>query len=600
MSQKAGRSGTTIAPSLVEQCLMRYLTLASDYDGTLATHGVVGDDVVKALVRLKKSGRKLMLVTGRELPELKIVFPAYEVFDWIVAENGALIFRPADRWQKLLAPPPPTALVEDLRAKGVERLSIGQAILATWRPYEMALLEAIRDQQLEYHVIFNKDAVMALPSGVNKASGLKAALAEAGLSSHNVVGVGDAENDHVFLDLCEASVAVANAIDALKQRVDLVTGADHGRGVMELAEQLLDNDLACIEGKLTRHQILLGIRDDESQVTVKPYGENLLVAGTSGGGKSTLATGLIERLMLNDYRVCVVDPEGDYGTLEQAVVLGNPHQAPLIDEAVKIMERSTTNVVLNLVGIHLAERPTFFLALLSRLHELRATIGQPHWILIDEAHHVLPAAWEPAWPSLPDRLDRVALVTLEPDSITKKVLSSIDTVLAVGEEAEATLNKFAELRGLPAPHIAQKPPSKGALVWRVSGDEPPFAIEAAPSSIAHRRHIRKYAEGDLGPDHSFYFRGPEEKLNLRAPNLQLFTHLAEGIDDDTWLHHLHRHDFSAWFRDGIKDDALADAARQIEDEPKLDAAESRRRTIVLIADRYTAGAAGLVGPTKRL
>ena len=577
---------------------MRYLTLATDYDGTLATNGIVGDDVLAALERLRKSGRKLMLVSGRELPELKIVFPAYEIFDWIVAENGALLYRPADQSQKLLAAAPPQALIDEIRRKGVERLSIGAAILATWRPFETPLLEAIRDQGLDYHVIFNKDAVMALPSGVNKATGLKAALKEAGLSLHNVVGVGDAENDHAFLDLCEVGVAVANAIEPLKERVDLVTHADHGAGVVELIDQLLDDDLARLEGRLDRHHVELGTRDDGSRVNVKPYGENLLIAGSSGSGKSMLATGLFERLMTQGYRVCIVDPEGDYGNLQQAVALGNAQQAPLIDEAVKLLQRSGPNVVVNLVGVHLADRPRFFMTLLSRLQELRAGNGQPHWILVDEAHHVLPAAWEPAWPNLPEKLDRVALVTLEPDSISRQLLPSIDTLVAVGERADATLKTFAQLRGAPAPMIKDHAPPGGALVWQVSANQPPFAIEIAPSSIAHRRHIRKYAEGDLGPDRSFYFRGPDGKLNLRAQNLALFMQMAEGVDDDTWLCHLHQHDYSTWFREQVKDPQLADEARNVEDSAELDAAESRRRILALVAERYTAPATGVVSLAK--
>ena len=583
---------------------MRYLTLATDYDGTLATHGLVGDDVLAALERLRGSGRKLILVTGRELPELQIVFPAYEICDWIVAENGAVLYRPSDRFHKLLAPPPPEALVEELRAKGVGRLSIGEAILATWRPYETALLEAIRDQQLEYHVIFNKDAVMALPSGINKATGLKAALKEAGLSLHNVVGIGDAENDHAFLDLCEASAAVANAIEALKHRVDLVTRADHGGGVIELIDGLVEDDLAQLEPRLVRHHVLLGTRAGDSQadggaeVRIKPYGENLLIIGSSGSGKSTLATGVVERLMGDGYRVCVVDPEGDYGTLEEAVAMGTPQHAPSIEEVVKLLHRSGPSVVLNLVGIHLADRPRFFLSLLSRLHEIRATTAQPHWILIDEAHHVLPANWEPAWPTLPDRFNQAALVTLEADSIAQPVLSSIDTVVAVGDKAAATLDRFAELRGVASPAINSGRPPGGALVWQVSANMPPVGIQIAPSSITRRRHIRKYAEGDLGEDRSFYFRGPDEKLNLRAQNLVLFSQLAEGVDDGTWLYHLRRHDYSSWFRDGIKDDPLAEVARKIEDDPQLEAAESRRRMIGLIAERYTVGASGAVTTAK--
>jgi HAD superfamily hydrolase (TIGR01484 family) len=577
--------------------IVRYLTLATDYDGTLATNGAVGDDVVAALERLQKSGRKLLLVTGRELPELKTVFPRHEIFDWIVAENGALLYRPSDQCQKLLAAAPPESLIEAIRGKGIG-VSVGAAILATWRPNETALLEAIRNQGLEYHVIFNKDAVMALPAGVTKATGLKAVLKEAGLSAHNVVGVGDAENDHAFLDLCEMGVAVANAIEPLKQRADWVTPADHGAGVVQLIDELLTDDLAEFADRLARHRVLLGTRDDGSPVHVEPYGENLLIAGSSGSGKSTLATGVVERLMSQGYRVCVVDPEGDYGALTEAVVLGSAQQPPLIDEAIKIFQRSGTNVVVNLVGVHLADRPRYFVTLLSRLQELRAINGQPHWILIDEAHHVLPAAWEPAWPNLPERLDRVALVTLEPDSIAPQLLPSIDTVVAVGDEADATLKKFAELRNLPAPETMDGAPPGGALVWRVSTGEQPLAIEIAPSSAAHQRHVRKYAEGDLGPDRSFYFRGREGKLNLRAQNLALFVQMAQGVDDDTWLFHLREHDYSSWFREQVKDPELADEARQIEDALPADARETRRRLLALITERYTAPAKGIVSAGK--
>jgi HAD superfamily hydrolase (TIGR01484 family) len=576
---------------------MRYLTLATDYDGTLATDGRVGDEVIGALQRLRKSGRKAVLVTGRELPELMTVFPRLDLFDWVVAENGALVYRPSDRCQKLLAPPPPEKLVEAIRRKGVKRLSVGAAILATWRPHETSVLEAIRDLGLEYHVIFNKDAVMVLPSGITKATGLEAVMKETGLSLRNVVGIGDAENDHAFLSLCECAVAVANALPALKERVDLVTQGDRGRGVIELIEHLLGDDLGLLAGRLDRHQIQLGTREDGSEVKVKPYGENLLIAGSSGSGKSTLATGLLERLMAHGYRVCVVDPEGDYGALEQAVTLGNQQQAPLIEEAVKLLERSGPNVVVNLVGVHLAERPRFFLTLLSRLQELRAANGQPHWILVDEAHHVLPAAWEPGSQSLPERLDRLALITIEPDSITPLVTSSIDTIVAVGEAADETLRRFAVVRQLPPPRIADRGIESGkALVWRATVQKPPFVMQIATGSMVRVRHLRKYAEGDLGPDRSFYFRGSESKLNLRAQNLMIFRQIADGIDDDTWSYHLQRHDYSNWFREQIKDPQLAADARDIEDNERLGPVESRSRIIALVTDRYTSPATSGMAP----
>jgi HAD superfamily hydrolase (TIGR01484 family) len=93
------------------------------------------------------------------------------------------------------------------------------------------VLEVIKALGLELQVIFNKGAVMVLPSGTNKATGLKAALKEVGLKPEEVVGVGDAENDHAFLELCGCAVAVGNALPAVKDRAHLVTEATHGAGV---------------------------------------------------------------------------------------------------------------------------------------------------------------------------------------------------------------------------------------------------------------------------------------------------------------------------------------------------------------------------------
>ena len=155
---------------------MRYLVLACDYDGTLASDGVVSEETLAALQRLRDSGRKLILVTGRELENLLEVFPAIDLFDRVVAENGGLLYRPANREHKTLGEAAPADFVEALRARGVSPLSVGHCIVSTWQPNEGAVLETIRDLGLELQVIFNKGAVMVLPSGVNKATGLNAAL----------------------------------------------------------------------------------------------------------------------------------------------------------------------------------------------------------------------------------------------------------------------------------------------------------------------------------------------------------------------------------------------------------------------------------------
>jgi HAD superfamily hydrolase (TIGR01484 family) len=223
---------------------MRYRALAVDYDGTLAFDGRVDQNTLTALEAARRSGRMLLLVTGRELPELQATFPRLDLFDRVVAENGALLYHPETGAEKKLAQPPCDAFVRTLRERGVTPLSIGRVIVATRQPNEHIVLAAIRDLGLELELIFNKGAVMVLPSGVNKGTGLMATLRELGLSAGQVVGAGDAENDHSFLNLCGVSVAVANAIPSLKDHADVVTVGARGDGVREVISRLVRHDLS--------------------------------------------------------------------------------------------------------------------------------------------------------------------------------------------------------------------------------------------------------------------------------------------------------------------------------------------------------------------
>jgi len=202
---------------------MRYVVLAVDYDGTIAPDGRVAPATVAALERFAATGRKLVLVTGRGLEELLSIFPAIGVFDRVVAENGALLYVPATGKQRAIGEPPPALFVRELERRGVAPLSVGESIVATVHPNETVVLEAIRDLGLELQVIFNKGAVMVLPASVNKASGLKVALAELGLSARNAAAIGDAENDHALLREAEYGVAVANALPMLKREADRVS-----------------------------------------------------------------------------------------------------------------------------------------------------------------------------------------------------------------------------------------------------------------------------------------------------------------------------------------------------------------------------------------
>jgi hydroxymethylpyrimidine pyrophosphatase-like HAD family hydrolase len=572
---------------------MRYLVLCTDYDGTLAHNGRVDEPTLAALENLRLSGRKLVLVTGRELPDLQTVFDRLDLFDLVVAENGALIYDPASRQERPLVDAPSGKFVAELERRGVDRISVGRCIVATWEPHEKVVLETIRDLGLELQVIFNKGAVMVLPGGTNKATGLEAALKELDIAAHNAVGVGDAENDHAFLSMCECSAAVANALPSLKETADLQLKADHGAGVTELIRELLADDLASRAALLRRHDILLGKDDAGAELALPAYGVSALVVGTSGGGKSTLTTGLIERLNARHYNFCVIDPEGDYDVLADAAVLGSPDRAPSVDECMQLLAKPNQNAVINLVGLALSDRPAFFMSLFGRIRDLRAKTGRPHWLIVDEVHHVLPAEWTPAELNLPQELDGVLMVSVGPSAVSATAVGLVETVIVIGEKPAEMLREFAEVNAKPAPASPlEKIPQGEALIWHKESTEAPRHFVIEPSKTERRRHVRKYAEGALPEERSFYFRGPEKKLNLRAPNLITFTDLADGVDEDTWLYHWQRGDVSKWLKSCVKDDELTDQVRELEQKMPDDAGESRKAVRELIERKYTMPAEG--------
>jgi hydroxymethylpyrimidine pyrophosphatase-like HAD family hydrolase len=566
---------------------MRYFALACDYDGTLAHHGQVDADVVAALERLRASGRKLVMVTGRELDDLLRVFGRADLFDRIVAENGAVLYDPATRDVQALAPPPPTEFVQALQHRGIEPLSVGSVIVATWEPHGAAVFEVIRQMGLELQVIFNKGAVMVLPSGVNKATGLQRALDVLKLSPHNTVGVGDAENDHAFLAACECGVAVANALDSLKAHVDLVTAQDHGAGVVELIDRLIATDLEELSPRLLRHDLLIGHdADTGAELRVPAHGGVLLIAGPSGGGKTTITTTLLERLCDANYQFCVFDPEGDYHEFAGAIAFRGGDARALVDDSLRILERPGENAIVNLLDQQLDDRPAVLHKALPRLLELRGAAGRPHWIVLDEAHLLLPSTREPSEILLPARVVNVSLVTVHPDHVSRSMLRFVDTVIVVGRDPQATLDAFARGRGDQAIRLPEHE-EEAPLAWFVRMDTAPVRMRVIQPAGERRRHQRKYAKGELGEDKSFYFRGPEGRLNLRAQNLELFSQIGDGVDDDTWQYHLRQHDVSTWFREAIKDESLADEARNIESQTELSSRDSRARIREAIQRRYT-------------
>jgi HAD superfamily hydrolase (TIGR01484 family) len=569
---------------------MRYLGLVTDYDDTLATAGSMSDATTAGIRRLRTSGRHAILATGRRLADLLAICPSVDLFSYVVAENGALLYEPRTRETTLLADPLPDRFVRAVRNANIEPIEIGSVIVATRVPHQDRMLQIIRELGLELKITFNRTAVMVLPAGINKASGTKHALRKLGMSPHEIVAVGDSENDHSLLQLAECPVAVANALESIKGIAAFVTRSKAGEGVVELIDELIADDLKRIDARLIHRHILLGTRLDRTVVRVPPYGPNILVAGPSGSGKSTFTAGFIERLIEKSYQVCVVDPEGDYVSGRNLVTIGDGDRVPSVNEILAILQDPDVNVNVNLLGVPLLERPHYFTEFFLHLQAMRARTGRPHWFVLDEAHHLLPATW--GHTALPQRLGETLLVTVHPDHVAPAILSMVDVAIAVGPSPLDTLREFGTTLGkLPFTLLPDQLTNADGDVtcWLVDSGQDPFPMHVMYGKSDRIRHFRKYAVGDL-KWHSFWFRGPGNKHNLSAPNLAFFCHIARGIDEETWLFHLRRHDYSRWIRDSVKDADLAEIVRQVEERDDLAADGSRTRICEAIEARYSLSA----------
>jgi hypothetical protein len=243
--------------------------------------------------------------------------------------------------------------------------------------------------------------------------------------------------------------------------------------------------------------------------------------------------------------------------------------------------------VVNLLGVALEHRPELCATLLAALADLRSRTGRPHWLIIDEAHHLLPAEWQPA-AEVPARAHGTLYVTVHPESLAPSVVETIDTVLVIGEHPEQRIRDLCAVseRRCPSVEPIEKLPTGQAMYWR-TGEPVATLIETERPKGERKRHSRKYVEGNIGSDRAFYFRGPDGKLNLKAHNLLLFMQLGDGVDDDTWQYHLANGDVATWLRTEIKDPALADEVTAIADDETLRPADSRTAVRSAIEKRYT-------------
>ncbi|WP_167546851.1 HAD-IIB family hydrolase [Stieleria maiorica] len=565
---------------------MQYHVLAADYDGTLARDGYVAESTVDSLRRLRETGRKLILVTGRRLEPVLELFPHVSLFDRIVAENGALLFDSSSGEETQLAEAPPAEFVHALRERGVSRLETGRCIVATWQPFETISLEVIHEFGLDLQIIFNKDAVMLLPSGVNKASGLAKALHQLGFSPHNVVAVGDAENDVAMMRSCSVAAAVDNALPSVKEMADIVLTKPRGAGVEELIERIIEGDLAEMRERADQ-RLTIGSTLDGRPFAIPGHNQSVLVTGGPGGGKSKFAISVLELLSQRGQQFCVIDPEGDYQGLEESITLGTAERAPDVEEVIGVLEQPDDHCVVSFFGIEKQDRPEYFNKLFRALAELRSRTGRPHWIIVDEAHYAAPKDWQPATMWSGDELSGIIFITAYHDEISPAVLNRVDWIISIAKEPQSAIEACCEIMGESVPEFPPSPEflEHGALAWSREINRPTWFSRLAPNGNS-QRHQHSYYEGDMDAALQFVFRGPEEKLSLASANLKEFIKTAEGVDDDTWTYHLRRHDYSNWFREIIKDNELAAAIEDIERTQDHSPEVSRELIANQIHDRF--------------
>ena len=561
-----------------------FKAIAIDYDGTLTQNDRPSGHVLDALRSARELGLKVVLVTGRVVSELLQVFPeADETFDAIVAENGAVVRRAGV--SRALTAPVPLELDPPLVERGVH-FQRGQVLLACHSDQELLVLEEMRRLGLDCQFIRNRAALMVLPVGISKGSGLSEVLHELRVSHHNTIGVGDAENDLALLRECELGVAVGNAVDSLKREADIVLPSFDGEAIAAFVQsQLLARELL---PSSSRWQVTIG-RSEHGEMRLPASQINLLIVGGSGVGKS-YAAGLIgERLIELGYSVCILDPEGDHGPLgrmHDVVTVGGMGMLPRADDVAELLGKQLGSVVVDLSLTPDDTRAPFMVELLEALREERLRSGLPHWIVVDEAH--IPFGNEArAWDSFQGQ-SGICLATYDSGRLFESEALDFDYLIALPGQSGLDPSVEDTIRErLPIDLLPRVRPGEALLV---QPGEPPrverFKLESR--FVRHMRHWHKYVHSYLPPSAAFRFRNASGPTGAEANNLAAFRRELLLCDVSVLAHHAANHDFSKWLGHAIRDEVLARFAHELEARADPDdSLEHLRRSLVeAIEQRY--------------
>jgi hydroxymethylpyrimidine pyrophosphatase-like HAD family hydrolase len=544
---------------------MKLSVLALDYDGTIAQHDQLAAGVREAIADARTRGITVLLVTGRILGELTRAAGDLHFVDGVVAENGAVVHFPDSDHTSLLAPVIPAAYTDALMSRGVPFVA-GQCLVDGSAADAPRFLEVIRELELPLVLVFNRGRVMTLPQGVSKATGLHVALDMLRLSARNMLAVGDAENDHALLQLAEMGAAVEWGSAALRRAADLIVGGQHPASVAPFVREAAADGRLPVPGKV-RRRLRLGYTEDGREFSLGVRGRNVLIAGDANSGKSWLAGLLCEQLILHGYCVCVIDPEGDYRSLEAlpgVSLLGGEDPPPTPRELLSALRYPDRSVVIDLSRMPYDTKVEYIRSVLPALNVMRARTGLPHRIVIDEAHYFLHDA---AAAHLLD-LERngYTIVTYCASRLPGELVAASEVILITCEsnpaEVEALRARCGGCGAVDAPgaswsmvpHLGVGQAIALPVTEEAGGALTLFTL--GRRLTPHVRHRQKYVDVPVTESRGFLF--VDNGKPLRAQTLRQFVNTIERMPAERVGPYLRRGDFSRWIRDVYGDNALAE------------------------------------------
>ena len=548
---------------------MTFSALALDYDGTIATDGVLDPAVRDAIGEARRRGIVVVLATGRRLPDLHQVAGDLTCFDTVVAENGAVLEFPMSGRRVVVGHAPSLAFLKELQRRGVP-YSAGESVVEMDAQWAGPTLDIIRTLEEPLILAFNRGRLMVLPQAIGKSTGLRHALLAHRVSIHNTVGIGDAENDHDLLDACEVGVAVAWGSAALQAVADEVVAGTGPSAVADYIRRLLQQPRLSAR-QMGRRRLFLGHQYNGEELSLAVRGRTILIAGEPGTGKSWLAGLICEQSILQGYCLCIIDPEGDYRSLEalpSVITLGGDDPPPHARELVRALRHPDVSVIVDLSKISHHEKREYIRTLLPLLASLRRNTGLPHKILLDEAHYFLGGS--DVSQLIDPELAGYIFVSYRISSLPASVRETTDAVVMVTRETDPEEAKT--LLGMCRP----QPCSVTAGVFRdlqtteaalLPGAEEAHGqirrFQLAPRLTAHVRHQTKYLDMSVLDSQAFVFTG-NGRSGARARTLKEFTGLLAALPADRLVGHLRRHDFSNWIEGVFRDRPLARHLRNVE------------------------------------